>query len=76
MRICVVGCGAVGSLLGANLATLDDVDVWAFDLNTSHVEAINQNGLQLIGAGEVLGRPHATTRRRRARSASPSIGSG
>jgi len=61
MRICVVGCGAVGSLFAANLATLDDVDVWAFDLNKSHVDAINQNGLQLIGAGEVLGRPSATS---------------
>ncbi len=61
MRICVVGCGAVGSLFAANLATLDDIDVWAFDLNTSHVDAINQNGLQLVGAGEVVGRPHATS---------------
>ncbi len=61
MRVCVVGCGAVGSLFAANLATLDDVDVWAFDLNTSHVDAINQNGLQLVGAGEVVGRPHATS---------------
>ena len=60
MRICVVGCGAVGSLFAANLATLDDVDVWAFDLNKSHVDAINQNGLQLLGAGEVLGRLQAT----------------
>ena len=32
MRVCVVGCGAVGSLFAANLATLDDVEVWAFDL--------------------------------------------
>ena len=32
MRICIVGCGAVGSLFAANLATLDDVEVWAFDL--------------------------------------------
>ena len=60
-KICVVGCGAVGSLFAANLATLDDVDVWAFDLNKSHVDAINQNGLQLVGAGKVIGRPHATT---------------
>jgi 2-dehydropantoate 2-reductase len=60
MRICVVGCGAVGSLFAANLATLDDVEVWAFDLNEAHVEAIKQNGLQLTGAGEVVGRPHAT----------------
>jgi len=61
MRICVVGCGAVGSLFAANLATLDDVDVWAFDLNNAHVDAINQNGLQLVGAGEVVGRPQATS---------------
>jgi len=61
MRICVVGCGAVGSLFAANLATLDDVEVWAFDLNRSHVDAIKKNGLQLVGAGEVVGRPNATS---------------
>ena len=32
MRVCIVGCGAVGSLFAANLATLDDVEVWAYDL--------------------------------------------
>ena len=61
MRICVVGCGAVGSLFAANLATLDDVEVWAFDLNKSHVDAIKKNGLQLTGAGQVVGRPNATS---------------
>jgi 2-dehydropantoate 2-reductase len=61
MRICVVGCGAVGSLFAANLATLDDVEVWAFDLNEEHVDAINENGLRLTGAGEVIGRPRATS---------------
>jgi 2-dehydropantoate 2-reductase len=61
MRICVVGCGAVGSLFAANLATLHDVEVWAFDLNRSHVDAIKKNGLQLVGAGEVVGRPNATS---------------
>ena len=61
MRICVVGCGAVGSLFAANLATLDDVEVWAFDLNKAHVDAIKRNGLQLVGAGEVIARPSATT---------------
>jgi ketopantoate reductase len=33
--VCIVGCGAVGSLFAANLATLDDVDVWAYDLATA-----------------------------------------
>lgn len=61
MRICVVGCGAVGSLFAANLATLGDAEVWAFDLNAAHIEAIKKNGLQLVGAGEVHGFPNATT---------------
>ena len=61
MRICIVGCGAVGSLFAANLATLDDVEVWAFDLFQAHVDAINASGLRLSGAGEVHARLHATS---------------
>ena len=61
MRICVVGCGAVGSLFAANLSLLDDVEVWAFDVSQSHVDAINAGGLRLSGAGEVVGRPRATS---------------
>jgi 2-dehydropantoate 2-reductase len=57
----VVGCGAVGSLFAANLAQLDDVEVWAFDVSQPHVDAINANGLRLVGAGEVVGHPTATT---------------
>jgi 2-dehydropantoate 2-reductase len=59
VRIAIVGCGAVGSLFAANLAVLEDVEVWAYDLNKLHVAAINQNGLQLIGAGEVHSKPRA-----------------
>ena len=44
MRVCVVGCGAVGSLFAANLATLVDVEVWAYDLDEEHVAAINDAG--------------------------------
>jgi 2-dehydropantoate 2-reductase len=61
VRICIVGCGAVGSLFAANLAQLDDADVWAYDTSTAHVDAINANGLRLSGAGDVLGRLRATT---------------
>ncbi len=60
MRICVVGCGAVGSLFAANLAILDDVEVVAYDLASDHVAAINERGLRLTGAGEVVGRVRAT----------------
>jgi 2-dehydropantoate 2-reductase len=51
----------VGSLFAANLAQLDDVEVWAYDLSQAHVDAINANGLRLSGAGDVVGRLHATT---------------
>ena len=61
MRVCVVGCGAVGSLFAANLAQLDDVEVWAYDVSQPHVDAINASGLRLTGAGEVVGRLRATT---------------
>ena len=61
MRICIVGCGAVGSLFAANLATLDDVEVWAFDLAQAHVDAINDAGLRLTGAGDVHARLRATS---------------
>jgi 2-dehydropantoate 2-reductase len=60
MRIAVVGCGAVGSLFAANLAQLDDVEVWAYDLAADHVRAINERGLRLSGAGEVVARLRAT----------------
>ncbi|HZR95454.1 MAG TPA: 2-dehydropantoate 2-reductase [Gaiellaceae bacterium] len=60
MRICIVGTGAVGSLFAANLAQLDDVEVWAYDTSREHVDAINESGLRLSGAGDVVGRPHAT----------------
>jgi 2-dehydropantoate 2-reductase len=61
MKVCGVGCGAVGSLFAANLATLDDVEVWVYDLAQEHVDAINRDGLRLTGAGEVTGRPRATS---------------
>jgi 2-dehydropantoate 2-reductase len=60
VKVCVVGCGAVGSLFAANLARLDDVEVWAYDLSREHVDAINRDGLRLSGAGEALGRVTAT----------------
>ncbi|MFL5921180.1 MAG: ketopantoate reductase family protein [Gaiellaceae bacterium] len=61
MRVCIVGSGAVGSLFAANLAQLEDVEVWAYDLSREHVDAINAHGLRLSGAGEVVGRLRATS---------------
>ena len=61
MRITVIGCGAVGSLFAANLGTLDDVEVWAYDPWQEHVDSINAHGLRLSGAGDVVGRVRATS---------------
>jgi 2-dehydropantoate 2-reductase len=51
----------VGSLFAANLAQLEDVEVWAYDLSQPHVDAINAYGLRLTGAGEVAAHVRATT---------------
>jgi 2-dehydropantoate 2-reductase len=61
VRVCIVGCGAVGSLFGANLAQLEDAEVWAYDLAQEHVDAINRDGLRLSGAGEAIGTLRATS---------------
>jgi 2-dehydropantoate 2-reductase len=61
LRVCIVGCGAVGSLFAANLAQLEDVEVWAYDLAREHVDAINRDGLRLSGAGDVHARLRATS---------------
>jgi len=60
VKVCIVGCGAVGSLFAANLAQLEDVEVWAYDAAQAHVDAINEHGLRLSGAGDVVGRLRAT----------------
>ena len=61
MKICIVGCGAIGSLFAAHLAQLEDVEVWAFDLDRRHVDAINANGLRLSGESSVLSYPRASS---------------
>jgi 2-dehydropantoate 2-reductase len=61
MRVCIVGCGAIGSLFAAYLAQRDDVEVWAYDLDQAHVDAINATGLRLSGEGNVHSHPRAST---------------
>ena len=61
MRICIIGCGAVGSLFAAHLAKAGGVEVWAYDLWKEHIEAIRQHGLRLSGAADFIARLHATS---------------
>lgn len=60
-RVCVVGCGAIGSLVAAHLGRLDEVEVWAFDVAQRHVDAINAEGLHVTGAADFIARVRAST---------------
>jgi 2-dehydropantoate 2-reductase len=52
MKICVVGCGAVGSIFAAHLARSGQHEVFAFDVWKAHVDAICERGLRLSGAAD------------------------
>ena len=59
-RICIVGCGAIGSLYAAHLARV--ADVWAFVRREEHARALNENGLRVSGKHEFHVSLHATTK--------------
>ena len=61
VEVCIVGCGALGSVIGAHLARLDDVEVYAYDVSREHVRAIREGGLQISGAADFSVRLHATS---------------
>lgn len=46
-RVCVVGCGAIGSLYAAHLAQV--AEVWAFVRRPEHARALNSDGLRVSG---------------------------
>jgi 2-dehydropantoate 2-reductase len=61
VKICIVGCGALGSVIAAHLARLDDVDVYAYDVSEAHVRAIRERGLHITGAAEFTAKVQATS---------------
>jgi 2-dehydropantoate 2-reductase len=61
MRICVLGCGAVGSLFAAHLARSGKHEIWAYDVWKEHVQAIRERGLRLSGAADFTARLNATS---------------
>ncbi|MFZ0044097.1 MAG: 2-dehydropantoate 2-reductase [Solirubrobacteraceae bacterium] len=61
MRVCIVGCGAVGSLFAAHLAQASGTEVWAYDVVQPHVDAINRSGLMLTGEADLTGKVRATS---------------
>src|SRR5205807_1778702 len=61
VKVCIVGCGAIGSIFAAHLARLEDVEVHAYDVSRDHVRAVRERGLRISGAADFTARLHATS---------------
>jgi len=61
LRVCIIGCGAVGSLFAAHLAQKGEAEVWAYDVWKEHVEAIRKDGLRISGAADFTAKLNATS---------------
>jgi 2-dehydropantoate 2-reductase len=59
-RVCIVGCGAIGSLYAAHLARV--AEVWAFVRRKEHADALNRDGLRVSGKHEFHASLQATTK--------------
>jgi 2-dehydropantoate 2-reductase len=46
-RVCIIGCGSIGSLYAAHLARV--TEVWAFVRRPEHALALNQDGIRVSG---------------------------
>jgi 2-dehydropantoate 2-reductase len=62
LNVCIVGCGAVGSLFAAHLARKGEAEVWAYDVWKDHVEAIRTHGLRISGAADFTAKLNATSK--------------
>jgi 2-dehydropantoate 2-reductase len=61
LKVCIIGCGAVGSLFAAHLARKGEAEIWAYDVWKDHVEAIRNNGLRISGAADFTATLNATS---------------
>src|ERR1035437_10047664 len=46
-KVCIIGCGAIGSLYAAHLARV--AEVWAFVRREDHAAELNRRGLRITG---------------------------
>ena len=57
-RVCIIGCGSIGSLYAAHLAKV--AEVWAFVRRPEHAEALNRDGLRVSGTHQFHANLHAS----------------
>src|SRR5438132_9132417 len=60
-KVCIVGCGAIGSLYAAHLARLKEVEVYASVRRPEHARARNKDGLPVSGKHDFKASLLATT---------------
>src|ERR1700690_3318286 len=58
-KVCIVGCGAIGSLSAAHLARV--AEIWALVRREDHARALNRDGLRVTGTHEFSVKLRATT---------------
>src|SRR6266702_5817653 len=61
MKICIVGCGAIGGIFAAHLARAGQAEVFAYDVWKEHTRVIAARGLRISGAAEFTARFRATS---------------
>jgi len=59
-RVCIVGCGSIGSLYAAHLARV--AEVWALVRREEHARALNEHGLRVTGTHDFQVSLKASTR--------------
>jgi len=57
-RVCIIGCGSIGSLYAAHLAKV--TEAWAFVRRPEHAEALNRDGLTVSGTHQFHAKLHAS----------------
>src|SRR5207302_5212282 len=57
-RVCIIGCGSIGSLYAAHLARV--AEVWAFVRRADHARALNEQGLRVSGTHDSQSSRRAT----------------
>jgi len=58
-RVCIIGCGAIGSLYAVHLARV--AEVWALVRRRDHADVLNREGLRVSGTHNFFSSLRATT---------------
>jgi 2-dehydropantoate 2-reductase len=58
-RVCIIGCGSIGSLYAAHLARV--TETWAYVRRLEHARSLNEHGISVTGSHEFHANLRATT---------------